>query len=527
MACFINSSDEEGLYNDKFSSTQSNTTYFDLPEISDISDDEPDDATPAPVSVATPETPADVASVEQDISKIDEKNNSNNRTYLITYSQASLDLFPTREEFGKACVAAFGGTEAVKYFCVGREPHANGGYHYHVSILLTKPQRWHGARDRLTQSGADVNFSTSGKMYAGAYFYTTKQDKDFYHGNASIPHPRRDQIGTNAKASNANQTYRTNAATKRASASAAATGSSKKGKAEKPKRLSKLNVVDIIIYHKLANDDELLLYAEDRRKKVGDDRLLEYLVKIGDKQRADLLRDAKKLQSCAENVALSHTKRVDIIQAVLDDGQCTCTEKMMWFVLAHDICVKNNIDQEVMGNAFYKALKDGRKKHTNILILGESNCGKTFLLGPLRALFKKLFSSPPASTFAWAEAPTAQVIFLNDYRWAPLDRNGNIAWDAFLRLLEGDVCNLPAPMNLKSEHYKIAPENDVPIFCTSGAEITFWKKDQDEAQTKRHKTENKMMAGRWHKFQLTYEFTEDQKVDCNPCAWCFCKFMNL
>ena len=81
-------------------------------------------------------------------------------------------------------------------------------------------------------------------------------------------------------------------------------------------------------------------------------------------------------------------------------------------------------------------------------------------------------------------------------------------------------------MNHKSEHYEISHKNDVAVFCTSGSMITFWKKDVDEAQTKRHTTENKMMLERWHKpFCLTYEFSEDKKAECDPCEWCFCKFI--
>ena len=512
MASFINSSDEEDLCEDELSSTQFNSTYWVLPGIglSDEEDEEDEEATPVPVTVATPATPAEVpVSVEHDISQIEDFNNSVNRTYLITYSQANMGLFSTREKFGEACVAAFGGLESVNYYCVGLEDHGGGGKHYQVSILLSKPKRWHGARQHLSSCGAEVHFSTSGKMYAGAYFYTTKADKDYYHGDAS------------------NQTYRGNIAAKRPGKSAAAS-STREGKKEKPKRFCKLDVVDIINQHYISNDDELLLYAKERRNNVGDNRLLEYLIKIGDKQRGDLLCDAKKLECCAENVALAKTKRVDIIKAILDDGHCTCTERGLWFVLALDICVKNNIEREVMGGAFYKAIKNGRKKHGNILILGEANCGKTFLLGPLRNIFKKLFTSPAASGFGWDKADDAQVILLNDYRWFPLDKKGNIAWDAFLRLLEGDDAKLPAPMNHKAEHYVISKENDVPIFCTSGTEITWWKKDPDEAQTKRHKRENKMMAERWHKpFYLTYEFSEDKKADCEPCAWCFCKFMTV
>ena len=88
----FNSSDEEEQHSDKMSSTQWNTTFLHLPDF-DISDVE--DEPPA-------ETSQDVgAETSQDVERIAENNNSNNRTYLITYSQADTDLF-TRETFGQA-----------------------------------------------------------------------------------------------------------------------------------------------------------------------------------------------------------------------------------------------------------------------------------------------------------------------------------------------------------------------------------------------------------------------------------------
>ena len=533
MASYINSSDEEDLHTDKLSSTQFDTTYIGLPEI-ELSDDEDD--TPIPIEMDTSallqQQRQTVQRTSSDCKRLTE--NLVNRTYLLTYSQANMELFPThmgnsRIQFGEACVAAFGGVAAVDFYCVGLEEHQDGGKHFHVSILLSKPKRWIGAQQYLSSLGMRVNFATSGTMYAGAYYYSTKTDNDYHHGDASKQHPRRDVIGTNSKAAEANKAYRQSAASKRDAKSAAAADvgiPSKKVKKDKPKRMSKLNAVDIITSQQLSNDDELMLYAKSRREKVGDARLLEYLVKVGEKGRGELMRDAKKLETCAENVALANTQRVDIIHSVLQTEACTCDIKAFWLALAFDICEKNGIDRNMMGRAFYNAIVHGRKKHNNILILGESNCGKTFLVAPLRRVFKKCFSSPAASGFAWDKVETAQLILLNDYRWAPLEKHGNITWSAFLRLLEGDECKLPAPMNHKSEHYEISHKNDVAIFCTTGSMITYWKKDADEAQTKRHATENKMMAERWHKpFCLTYEFSEDKKADCDPCAWCFCKFI--
>ena len=470
--------------------------------------------TPVPNLPSTPVIEEEGTQYEEPV--LLEENNTR-RTYLITYSQADLELFPSRPSFGAACVAAFGGGNAVHYFCVGLEDHEDDGQHYHVAILLTKSQRWFHARKHLESLGAKVNFSVSGSMYASAYFYTTKMDKAYYHGHCAAAHPKRATIGKNLKAAKANETYRNNVTNNKRTAA----------KTTKPKKMTKLSVVDIITKEGLETDDELLLHASVMRKEDKEDAaLLEYLIKLGEKGRGDLLKDARKLASAEQNVKLSKTKRVEVVQEVLRDGSCSCPQRGLWLTLAMEICELNNIPHQDLGFAIHDLLDVGRKKHKNLLLFGESNCAKTFLLDPLSLIFVNTFHTPPSSTFGWLDADRAQVIYLNDYRWKPLDQDGDITWDAFLRLLEGNFCKLPAPMNSRSDHIYLAKKNDVPIFCTTSAPIKFWKKDPYEPQTPQHATENKMMKERWHApFNLTHQFEEDEKVECEPCAWCFCKFI--
>ena len=67
------------------------------------------------------------------------------RTYLITYSQADLLKFPSREEFGKYIKTHFNkgsGKVKVQHWVCSIKKHQNGGNHYHVALNLTGPKRW-------------------------------------------------------------------------------------------------------------------------------------------------------------------------------------------------------------------------------------------------------------------------------------------------------------------------------------------------------------------------------------------------
>ena len=78
-------------------------------------------------------------------------------------------------------------------------------------------------------------------------------------------------------------------------------------------------------------------------------------------------------------------------------------------------------------------------------IHGSSNCGKNFVLAPLKLIYKT-FSNPAMGSFAWIGAEEAEVIFLNDFGWEPK----LIAWGGLLKVLEGDVVDVGVIKNSKS-----------------------------------------------------------------------------
>ena len=100
--------------------------------------------------------------------------NSNNRCYLVTYSQADKSKYPTREDFGEACADAFGGVGRVVQYACCEEPHEGDGIHYHVSIKLRNGQKWFHAKQYFEDRGVVVNFGRPPKgacMYAWIYRY--------------------------------------------------------------------------------------------------------------------------------------------------------------------------------------------------------------------------------------------------------------------------------------------------------------------------------------------------------------------
>jgi hypothetical protein len=221
---------------------------------------------------------------------------------------------------------------------------------------------------------------------------------------------------------------------------------------------------------------------------------------------------------------------VEILEEHLaDEANCICNGGV-WIALALDLLAKNDIPHQDFARTLYTAFNEGRKKHVNVMIIGTSNCGKTFLMEPINTVFKNTFNTPASSVFGWLGLEKSQVLFLNDFRWTnPVfnSKVGIITWGAFLRLLEGKTCNLPAPMNHCTKHITITPDHKFPIFCTGLSEITYWENNELEPQTQKHRDETKMMKERWIDpvIHLTYDFDKDTKIECPPCGHCFARLV--
>lgn len=451
--------------------------------------------------------------------------NNPQRVYLVTYSQADLSLFPTRHSFGSAVTRAFGGN-AVAYFCCSKEDHIQtSGSHYHCAIKLTKTMRWLKAKQYLTDThGIVVNFKEcpEGGMYSRAYKYVTKSDRSPYLGSILETHPTHASLQATTHSHLANDSFR---GKRKSSVGAAAAADSKK---TKPRRLDRLDLVEAIRERDMKTEDQLLLFAEDRRI-AGERDFSRMILNLGEKGRRDIIRDAWKMAASAANVVSFEKTRLDILREIgSNQSNCICGGGK-WLVLACDLLEKNNLDLKKVCSQFYNAIKYGRSKHNNVMIVGESNCGKTFLLEPLNEIFKT-FNTPASSMFGWLNVESCRVIYLNDFRWVnPLVHNkgGIIMWDALLRLLEGRDCKLPAPMNSCAEHIELLPQHDLPVFCTSIDVIRYYIRSPDEPQTPVHEKENKMMAVRWIDpvIRFTHVFEEEDEISCVPCGYCFARFV--
>ena len=205
------------------------------------------------------------------------------------------------------------------------------------------------------------------------------------------------------------------------------------------------------------------------------------------------------MQSAQDKLVEDKRKRMEYIDEAYQ-ADCVAGCNNFWYKLALEVLYLNQICPMRFGVALRECLTLGRGKFRNILLVGPTNCAKSFLLKTLKAIFNKadkLFENPSNDKFAWVGADKASIILLQDYRW----NRESIPWKDLLLLLEGECVKLPTPKNLFAEDIVI--NTDVAILATSKSCITY--RDPYNANDY---MEDAMMHSRWKTIELHHQFEQ-------------------
>lgn len=413
--------------------------------------------------------------------------------YLITYSQCDISQL-SRQEFADLIIHAWHSRSRSKIiqWAVSLEAHNNGGNHFHMVIKLNRVSRWLAIRNLVDSSyGIKLNFCDSHENYFTAFQYVVKEDPHFIlspgHPDLTNAEPPKTTKATRQKKKNGKIT-----------------------KSKKKKRLSVFDVVRIIQTKKIMSRLELMALAA-KWQGEGKNDLAEFVSNRGPKIVNEALETAKELSEAQETLERTQKSRVQLLEESAADP---CVEGCngSWISAAKAILHSNSIDLQAFCNAMYDALKRGRGKYRNVYIHGPANCGKTFLLSPLKTIFK-CFLNPASGTFAWLGIENAEVALLNDFRWKP----SLIPWCELLQVLEGDTVHFPAPKNHVNKD--IVLDKDTPFFATSDAPLALVKGDRIDMMN------TEMMHVRWNTFQLHRQIPKEEQKEMKACSSCFAKLI--
>ena len=214
-----------------------------------------------------------------------------------------------------------------------------------------------------------------------------------------------------------------------------------------------------------------------------------YVLSRDTKSLNDVIKQTWKMKEASSDLKRQQASRMELIRKAADT-ECLQDCDGAWLKCAQEVLINYKVHPILFAAAMIDLLQFGRGKHSNIIIVGPPNCGKTFLLRPLELVFNT-FSNPAADKYAWVGAGKAEVILLNDFRWS----KELIEWKSFLLLLEGDQVNLAAPKN----HFAtdVCINRDTPVYTTSESVITY-----RGAYNSQDQSEDDMMASRWKVFHF-------------------------
>ena len=99
------------------------------------------------------------------------------------------------------------------------------------------------------------------------------------------------------------------------------------------------------------------------------------------------LETVHKLATAQKRLERMNKSRVEILQDQLAH-ECQTNCSGLWLRIAVEILERNGIPVWTFTGAVYNALLQGRGKYRNVYIYRPANCGKTFLISPLKSIYE-------------------------------------------------------------------------------------------------------------------------------------------
>ena len=121
-----------------------------------------------------------------------------------------------------------------------------------------------------------------------------------------------------------------------------------------------------------------LLAKANIQKKEGKLDLAAFVLNRTSKAVTELVETAWDMENAAEDLQKLDRERMTV---VYDQADLECTpgcEDELWLKSALEVLTNNNIDARQFASSLVALVSKGRGKFRNVLLVGPTNCGKTF-----------------------------------------------------------------------------------------------------------------------------------------------------
>ena len=201
--------------------------------------------------------------------------------------------------------------------------------------------------------------------------------------------------------------------------------------------------------------------------------------------------------------------RVEILAAAATESPCTCATPGQWAAAADDVVGRNGYGAREVQRAIYHALHRGRAKQRNLLLVGDTNRAKSFLLRPVELVYS-CFTPPDTGSHQLADIAGSEAIFLNDFEWD----GALMPWGTAKNLFEGSDVKIAVPKVEKgAKNYMF--KGDAPILGTAPGPVEHPRKPRETDQ----------MDSRVRYIPLAHFFDPTTCPEIKPCKACWAKWV--
>ena len=497
--------------------------FQDLSNIHDVYRDEDKDLEPPEADRDAEAADEGVGHDADSVPKTRGSNRMGRRVYLVTFSHSGCEgrRSPqdfTRQQFADLLINAFESAlpqVKVEYLAVFQERHHDGpsaacrNIHYHAPVKCNRQHLWGPIAALLRQQHkVYVHFAVSGDGYHSAFRYgwfpskhkpLADLDKEFLLVDGTLTHPspeeaaRRPAFWGRKKATNDSNDRDEESEAEEANEGGAGSDSSPK-KARREPQLAQ--VYRVIRENNLWTEVELLAYVSRM-----EDKSLNALFMRANAE--NLVERAVQLKHAEARLSRSLLTRLEILRAAAET-KCGCEHEGEWKKMAVELLQWQDISPCEFASAILRALEMGASKGTNIFIHGTTSSAKSWILDPLRLIYRCHLTPPPRTGFPLQDLPSKEAILWQDFR---LDDHV-LPWNTLLLLFEGTEITLRRPRTeyAADKDYTVTQ----PAFLTSAGKLVHPSGD-----------EQMMMDGRFRFFHFAKPVPQGNVKKVPPCTSCF------
>ena len=220
---------------------------------------------------------------------------------------------------------------------------------------------------------------------------------------------------------------------------------------KKQRRLDITDLHNIIVRNDIRTDKQLCALAKVQMTE-GKHDLQKYLLSHPNSKHRHVIATVWNIEEGELRANRRNKAPLEILEEVLTtdcaESQTGLECRGSWLTAAFQTLERNDIDPKFFAQQVKTALKHGCfcGKDRNIMLIGPTNCGKSFLLQPLVNLYD-CFMCPAATSFNFVSAVDKEVLLFNDLRYGENGKGDKdfLPWQDLLNLLNGSKLNVAMP----------------------------------------------------------------------------------